>query len=72
MQDKLAPAIRVGNCNHAGHVAGAKTRVGPRQQATRPPEIHVQQRDGRIESIVITCSCGQQVTVVCDYEENSK
>lgn len=69
MQDSLAAATGNGACRHSDPAAGSRVRVGPRRQEKRPPEIQVRKRDGRIESIVVTCSCGEQVTLVCDYEQ---
>ncbi len=32
------------------------------------PSIHVVQQAGAIQAIEITCNCGQQIRLVCDYE----
>ncbi len=72
MQDKLTPSTVIGNRDHVGNTVGSKVRVGPRAQERSQPEIHVQKQEGRIASIVVTCSCGEQVTIVCDYEEQTQ
>jgi hypothetical protein len=69
MQDKMIGSSPVGECEHVDQAANSKVRVGPRSQRHKQPEIHVYKQDGRVTSILITCACGEQVTVLCDYEE---
>jgi len=33
------------------------------------PRIETRQRNGAISEIVITCGCGQQTVIECDYNE---
>ena len=67
MQDKLNESIETDNYGHVKTVVGSKARVGPRDNTKAQPEIDVRKEDGRVHSIVITCPCGEQVTVVCEY-----
>lgn len=34
-----------------------------------PPKVETRQRNGAISEIVITCGCGQQTVIECDYTE---
>ena len=52
-------------------VGSPRVRVGPKQHCNSEPEIRVTKDGNRIESIVIACPCGEEITVICDYEENS-
>ena len=74
MQNNLTKSTVVGNGRQVQsplkdcHAGSSQVRIGPPPQKTQP-EIDVQKRGDRIESIVITCSCGQQITIRCDYAE---
>lgn len=72
MQDKLTQSTVIGNRDHVARAVGSTVRVGPREQERAQPEIHVQKQGERIAAIVITCSCGEQVTIICDYEEQTQ
>ena len=65
MQDELTHAPEL----HAKRVVGSRARVGPRDATCEEPEIQVQRKDGRIDSILIRCSCGEQITVHCQYAQ---
>ncbi len=68
MQDKLVSSTGNENPDHARRI-GSSVRIGPRGQANQP-DIHVHKQGERIETIVITCSCGKQITINCDYAED--
>jgi len=72
MQDKLMDSTCLSDLHGSPRVAGSTVRIGPRRQTNSVPEIHVNKRDGHVECIVITCACGEQITVVCDYAEPSQ
>ncbi len=36
------------------------------------PRIETRQRNGAISEIVITCGCGQQTLIECDYTDPSR
>jgi phage protein D len=43
-------------------------RIGPKSITRESkPDIHVHRVNDRIESIVVTCSCGEKITIQCDY-----
>ena len=67
MQDKLISSTNA-NPDHARRI-GSSVRIGPRGHGNQP-DIHVHKQGERIESIVITCSCGQQITIDCGYAED--
>jgi hypothetical protein len=48
---------------------GPRVRVGPNTLCENEPEIRVNKQGNRIESIVIACSCGEEITVICGYDE---
>ncbi len=33
------------------------------------PEVRVNKQGNRIESIVISCACGEEITVICGYDQ---
>lgn len=67
MQDKMTRSTVVGNR------PGSPSRPGqPRDHRTKSacvPEVKVTKKDGRIASVLIVCTCGEQVLIECDYEE---
>lgn len=67
MQNKLMSSTIVGNT--AVRLSAANIPVGPQAGRKPQPEIHVQQEAGRIKSLVITCACGEKITLICDYAE---
>lgn len=71
MQDKLTDLTRLDNQFDHKRLVGSKVRIGPREQvdAKPKPQISVQKVDGRVQSLLITCACGEQITVVCEYAE---
>jgi len=34
---------------------------------TGEPRIELSESNGRIEQIIVTCACGQRITLQCDY-----
>ncbi|MCC9602934.1 hypothetical protein LOC67_20485 [Stieleria sp. JC731] len=36
----------------------------------REPEVRVIKQGDRIESIVISCTCGEEITVICGYDQS--
>jgi hypothetical protein len=70
MQDKLTNSMCLSDLPPS-RPASSSVRIGPRRPTSSEPEIQVNKRDGRVESIVISCRCGEQITIVCDYPEQS-
>lgn len=68
MEDKLA----VDSPQRRHRTVGSRVRVGPKQGCVAEPEIRVNKSGDRVESIVITCSCGEEITVICGYDEITK
>ncbi len=64
MENKLTTVVP--RKSHAGH---SRVRVGSRNYCESTPEIVVHHAGERVESIVITCTCGEEITVVCNYDE---
>ncbi|MGB7345731.1 MAG: hypothetical protein WBD20_16060 [Pirellulaceae bacterium] len=50
-----------------GQPAKPRIMVGPPKPKEKQAEILVQKNGEQIQSIVITCPCGEKVTIVCDY-----
>lgn len=50
---------------------GARARVGKSSDCNAQPEVRVQKNGDRIEAIIIQCSCGEEITVICGYEETA-
>ncbi len=44
-------------------------RVGRRSSDSAQPKIELRKNGDVIESIVVTCACGQTITVDCSYTE---
>lgn len=60
----------VGNKNAAAKTMpkSGVVRIGPRNMTQeKKADIHVHKVDDRIESIVVTCACGEKITIVCEY-----
>ena len=57
-----ADAIRVSN---------DRVPVGPAldEACASQPRVETRQRNGAISEIVITCGCGQQTVIECDYND---
>jgi hypothetical protein len=72
MQDKLANSTCVSDPSPSRSAAGSSVRIGPRRPTSSETDIQVNKRDGQVESIVINCRCGEQITIVCDYAEQSQ
>lgn len=54
------------------HSAQSRNRLSPNPQFPEAPEIEtVSTEDGSILKIIITCTCGQQLELNCDYTEPS-
>lgn len=64
MQTKLEPRH-----SDAEISVGPKVRVGPRELSQPQTQIHVHKDGDRIEALTITCSCGEQITVQCNYND---
>jgi transcription antitermination factor NusA-like protein len=45
-----------------------RVRIGPSNPSDRQAAILVQKDGQRIDSIIVTCPCGETITIVCDYE----
>lgn len=65
MEDKLGVSVK----ERTQRVGGPRVRVGPKQPCCNEPEVRVEKEGNRIKSIVIECSCGEEITVICDYDE---
>ena len=59
------------NLTRHGPQSTLRTRVlvGPNTAERTDPTMRLNRRGGRIESIVINCTCGEEITVVCNYDE---
>lgn len=67
MQNELTPTNDTNEASDSRRVVGARARVGRREQGRPEPQIHLNKSNGRIESIQISCGCGEQIRVVCEY-----
>ena len=69
MQSNMMNRIPVGNFRHIA----SPPAPGPQRaaHAHSQPEIRVNKSGERIDSIVVVCPCGQEVTIVCEYREES-
>ena len=67
MQDVIAANVTVTDVNAVAS-AQRRVRIGPRNPSNKQAEVLVQKDSDQIHSIVITCPCGETVTIVCDYE----
>ncbi|MEO1615029.1 MAG: hypothetical protein AAFV88_04215 [Planctomycetota bacterium] len=65
MEDKVGVAVQ----ERKQRRVGSRVRVGKGHECESQPEVRVQRNGDRIESIVIACSCGEEITVICGYEE---
>ncbi|QDT10265.1 hypothetical protein [Planctomycetes bacterium K23_9] len=67
MQDELIRGnVKVASVGPSSS-ARARVTVGPPKPSDRQAEILVEKNGEQIESIVITCPCGEKITIVCDY-----
>lgn len=46
---------------------GHRAVVGRDDCQNTEPQITVQKSEGRVQSIMVTCSCGQKIVIDCDY-----
>ncbi|MEL6108258.1 MAG: hypothetical protein AAFU85_19705 [Planctomycetota bacterium] len=67
MQNQLAQSHDRSDATDTRRMVGARARVGCREPGRNEPQIHVNKSNGRIESIQISCGCGEQIRVVCEY-----
>lgn len=65
MEDKLGISVQ----DRKQRLVGPRVRVGPKPACEAEPEVRVIRDGNRIESIVIACQCGEEITVICDYSE---
>jgi hypothetical protein len=71
MQTTARPASsRILSAN-AVRVTNDRAPVGPalEEACASHPRIETRQRNGAISEIVITCGCGQQTVIECDYND---
>ncbi|MCA9140199.1 MAG: hypothetical protein KDB00_25680 [Planctomycetales bacterium] len=68
MEDKLDVIVQ----ERKKLAVGPRVRVGPKQQCATEPEVRIHREGNRIESIVISCACGEEITVICGYDEAAK
>lgn len=38
---------------------------------TAEPEVILNKKEGKLESIDVICTCGRKLHIVCEYKENS-
>ena len=50
---------------------GSRVRVGKGDDCSAEPEVRIQKNGNRVESIVIVCPCGEEITVICGYDETA-
>ena len=56
--------------------SGRRTTVGSPRRASaetvceKPAQIQVRRKEGRVEAILVTCACGEQITVNCEYADD--
>lgn len=67
MENKLSVGVQ----ERTQRPVGPRVRVGPNTLCEKEPEIRVHKEGNRIESIVIACSCGEEITVICGYDETN-
>ncbi|OYP35215.1 hypothetical protein [Rhodopirellula sp. MGV] len=75
MEDKLT----VGTQARRVRAVGPRARLGGTAQLHSPnangngcrsePEVRVMKQGNRIESIIISCACGEEITVICGYDQ---
>ena len=70
MQDKLRNTTVTVDDRRATRLVGSRVNGAPSTSRAPKSEIHVNKQGDRIESIVVTCACGEQVTLFCDYSES--
>jgi hypothetical protein len=66
MENKLS----IGLPDRKHRAVGPRARMGHAAVCKPEPEIRVNKKGDLVESIVIACSCGEEITVVCGYDEN--
>ena len=49
----------------------SRISVGRRRTDSERPKINVQKQGDVIQSIQIQCSCGEQITIQCNYGDNT-
>lgn len=67
MENKLEVTVQ----DRKQRAVGSRVRVGPKQHCAAEPEVRVNKEGNRIESIVIACPCGEEITVICGYDETA-
>lgn len=50
---------------------GSNAVVGRRDSKPEEPTLELKRRDGVVESILVTCSCGKKIEIACDFSEQS-
>lgn len=69
MQNELTPSFEAREPADTRRVVGSRARVGRCDGSHPEPQIHVNKQQGRIQSLVITCGCGEKIKVVCEYHD---
>lgn len=44
-----------------------RVRIGPIASKPKEPSVRLVRDGQRIESIVVSCACGQEITLHCEY-----
>lgn len=65
MEDKLGISVQ----EFKQRVPGSRIRVGPKKLCGNVPEVRVMKDGDRIASIMIACVCGEEITLICEYDE---
>ena len=61
-----APTNRLLRQSTSALKSGHKVTVGPAQASTEPA-IEVTRNEQGIETIEVTCACGERIIIRCDY-----
>lgn len=64
---KTSPAVERRKVTR--RAVGSNAVVGRRESKPEEPTIELKQRDGVVESIIVTCCCGQRIEIECDFTE---
>ncbi|TWU02364.1 hypothetical protein [Stieleria varia] len=71
MQDNVSPVNVTDVACHSPSTMRSTAMVGRRASDSAQPKIEIRKQGDKIESIVVTCACGQVITLDCAYGEVS-
>ena len=71
LQSTAGPATSRSLAGKAFGVSNDRAPVGPalEEACASHPRVETRLRNGAISEIVITCGCGQQTVIECDYND---